>query len=180
VVFPDPGGPWRPPGSLTTAWTIDAGYLWAGGLTTAMVAQLQAAAGMLFSYGLIGRPVLTAVRPGDPLATGFLMACAVLATLAVTTLLHLLLLVAPEPMLFFRWTCVLLTLLAAGGPWLSPAPTPVRLLTSLLHIAIGTSVTLLLSRVAAGAVRCRVPVIWRGGAPITGAILPGPTHLEFR
>jgi hypothetical protein len=180
VVFPDLGGRPRPPDSRPGNRAVDAGLLWAGGLTTAMVAQLQAAAGMLLSYGLTGRPVLTVVRTGDPLATGCLMACAVLVTLGSTLLLHLLLLAAPEAMLFFRWTSVLITLLAAVGPWLSQAPPPARLFTSLLHLAIGVTVTRLLGLVAAGAVRPHLPTIWQAGAPVTGAVLPGPNNLEFR
>jgi hypothetical protein len=180
VFYPETGGQRQLPSRPPIALTIDPWLLWAGSLTTAMVAQLMAAAGMLFCYWLTAAPVLTVAPHGDVFATGYLMGSAVVATVVATLLLHLLLLVALEPMLFFRWTCALLTVLAAGGPWLCRAPLESRFLTSLLHLAIGLTVTLLLSRVAAGAVRARTPLIWGAGHPVPGTFLSAPTHLESR
>jgi hypothetical protein len=163
MAFPKADDSGRLLGGAVAGRMVDRGHLWAGGLTTAIVAQLEAAAGMLLSYGVLGGPVITATRSDDPLATGYLMGSAVLATLSATLLLHLLLLVAPEPLLFFGWIGALVTLLMVGGPLLSHAALPARVGTALLHLAIGVTVTVLLTRVATGAIRPRTAWIWQQG-----------------
>jgi hypothetical protein len=142
---------------------IDVARLWSGGLATAVVAALIALVGVLIARAM-AQVALYAPREagafGDS-STVLLCALAALAALAATGLAHLLLLGAPRPLTYFSWIVGLLTVAAVVLPFLSGAPFPIALATSVIHLVLGIAIGSLVSGAAASATRVRPPP--RGG-----------------
>lgn len=121
---------------------FDTGWLWAGGLATALVAGLVAVAGVI-ARRVIDVPILP--RPGgegwSPLDTAIYVDSAALAALAATEVMHLLLLYTARPRRFFAWIMVLVTLLAVLAPFsfaTGAAAVATALTDLILGIAIGS------------------------------------------
>src|ERR1700751_123193 len=85
--------------------TVDARQLWSGGAATAVVAALIALAGILGCRWLFDIPILAPRQDGawgNASTAGYAISAAV-AALAATAIMHLLLIAAPRPRMFFAW-----------------------------------------------------------------------------
>src|ERR1700685_2112574 len=93
----EPSGPGR--------W-IEPGPLWAGGVATAIVADLIALVGILVARWLFTIPILAPRRDGagGDASTGAYVLSAAGAALVATAIMHLLLLTTPRPQVFFGWS----------------------------------------------------------------------------
>jgi hypothetical protein len=95
------------------------GYLWAGGVATAIVAGLVAWVGSVVSHVIFGVQLLPASDSGViglPGAGSYPLG-AVLLGLLITAVAHLLLAFVPQPIRFFDWLMALLTVLAVVAPF---------------------------------------------------------------
>jgi hypothetical protein len=95
---------------------VNAGRLWAGGVMAAVVVALLMIAGVAIARGIFG------VRVPVPSASGTMsgfayVALGVLAALVATALVHLLVLLAPRPLMFFGWIVFLCTVIAVLAPF---------------------------------------------------------------
>jgi hypothetical protein len=144
--------------------TIDTGRLWAGGLATAVVAALVGLAGILLARGIFDVPVLAPAAEGtwgDADTTAYALYCAG-AALVATAFLHLLLVSAPQPLLFFGWIITLATVVAAAAPFATKGSTSSKIATAVINLAVGIAVGVLLSGAARSAAR-RTPLSARPG-----------------
>jgi hypothetical protein len=150
----------RAPGSTAGGRpVIVAGRLWAGGAATACVAALVAAIGvLLFSsvldVRLVQPPLLLTVT--DSLAVNYALTAFVAALLA-TALAHVLAATTPRPRVFFGWIVGLVTVATMVVPFAAEASTAGKVCTAFINmvigIAIGTSLTAVLTRTVTGAWR---------------------------
>ena len=136
--------------------TVDARQLWSGGAATAVVAALIALVGILVCRWLFGIPVLAPRQDGawgDTSTAGYAIAAA--AALAATAIMHLLLIGAPRPQLFFTWIIGLATVIAVVFPFSTTAPLSQKAGTAVVNLVLGCAIGSLVSGVAARAVRRR-------------------------
>ncbi len=161
----DQGGPQRPPSNRPT---VAAGQLWGGGVATAIVAALVALVGVLVSRWLASIPLLAPMRDGayGNVNTTTLVLVVAAAALVATGLLHLLLLSAPRPTLFFGWIIALGTVLAVVLPFTTTAPLAQQAATAVVFLLIGIAIGTLLTGVGARSVR--LPPGPGYGAPAPG------------
>jgi Family of unknown function (DUF6069) len=140
----------QPGGARDARPAVEAGRLWAGGAAAALVAALVALVGVLIARGLFDIPVFGPAEAGilGDSGTVRLAALAGVAALVATGLMHLLLLTTPRPLSFFGWILALLTLIVTLAPLLTDAPTAEKLATSAIYLAIGITITSLVSGVA--------------------------------
>jgi hypothetical protein len=136
---------------------VDARQLWSGGAATAVVAALIALAGILVCRWLFNIPILAPRRDGawgDASTAGYSVAAAA-AALAATAIMHLLLIGAPRPQLFFTWIIGLATVIAVVFPFSTTAPLSQKVATAVVNLVLGCVIGSLVSGVAARAVRRR-------------------------
>jgi hypothetical protein len=121
---------------------VDAGRLWAGGAAAALVAAGVAVVGLLLARGVFHTHILVpksdAALVNDNTWRYALLAAA--AALVATGLMHLLLLLAPSPRMFFGWIVGLATVAAAVIPFTRDAKIDVQVATACLNLAIGITV----------------------------------------
>ncbi|HZC53611.1 MAG TPA: DUF6069 family protein [Mycobacterium sp.] len=118
---------------------VDSGKLWAGGLTTALVAALIAVVGIVIARGIFHVPVLAPKKAGtwgDADTITYALAAFGIALVA-TALIQLLLLFVPTPYTFFGWIMALATLVAVLAPFVSNAEISSKVCTALINAAIG-------------------------------------------
>ncbi len=136
--------------------TIDAGRLWAGAAATALVAGLVAlVAMMVFDVGFDVTPVKPGWLVGGgrdwSLYTQFAVT-GVVAALVAAGLLHLLLLGAPKPLVFFGWVVALVTIAAGVAPFGANAELSEQIATAVIAgcigLVIGTALTAVAGRTA--------------------------------
>ena len=153
---PEPSGP--------TRW-IEPGPLWAGGVATAVVAALIALVGVLVARWLLNVPMLAPGRDGawGNASTGTYVLAAAGAALVATAILHLLLLTTPRPQVFFGWIIALATIVAVVFPFSTTAPLAQKVATATVNLVLGFAIGILISGVAARAVRRRRPSGGYGG-----------------
>ena len=137
--------------------TIDAARLWAGAAATALVAGLVAlVAMMVFDVGFNITPVTPVWVLGDgrdwSLYAQFAVTGAV-AALVAAGLLHLLLLGAPKPLVFFGWVVALVTIAAAVSPFGQNAELSEQIATAVIAGCIGLVTGTSLGAVAGRTVR---------------------------
>ncbi len=152
-----PGDPVQPPGTLPTsepaeAWDapatrgrlgLDLRRYWVGAVATVVVCALVGLAASVifdqaFDVGLLG-PL------GDSTA-GWALAGALFALLAAAVL-QLLVVVAPQPRMFFGWLVGVVTVILAVTPFTGdPEPVP-ALLTALVWVLLGVAASSMLSAV---------------------------------
>jgi hypothetical protein len=132
--------------------SVDAGRLWAGGIMAAVVAAGVAIVGLLVARGIADIPVLVE-RDGQLVDadTWWYAAAAAGGTLLATGLLHLLLLAAPRPYLFFGWMIGLATAIAALLPFTTGADLDSKIATSAINLAIGICIGSILAGVGRSA-----------------------------
>jgi hypothetical protein len=128
--------------------SVDAGRLWAGGAMTAVVAALIAVVGALLAHALPGIKVLMPMLTPDgwqQLTPTLYTLGAAIAGLVATTILHVLLLSAPQPMRFFGWLLALASAVAVIVPFLVPGNLRSHLFTAVLNLVIGIAIGSLLA-----------------------------------
>jgi len=121
---------------------VDAGTLWAGGVTAAAVSAGVALVGFLLVRGILDIRVLTPKgqdRIFDSSLVWYMVAAAAAALIA-TAIAHLLLLAVPEPMRFFSWIIGLVTVAAALIPFMTGADLDEKVATGLINLVIGLSI----------------------------------------
>jgi hypothetical protein len=153
------GAPQSPRSSLPDAKPgLNAARLWAGGVATAIVVALIAIAGVGIGRGIFGLSVPVA-SAGSGLSSFTYVVLAVLAALAATGLMQLLIMVAPRPRIFFGWIVGLATLVAVLTPFENSFSTVGRIpllsskiATALITLCIGIAIATLLNAVARSSV----------------------------
>ncbi|MFF0465362.1 DUF6069 family protein [Streptomyces mexicanus] len=142
------GGPgYRTP---TGPRSVAAGRLWATGAATAVVAALVAVVATMFVRGVLGIAVFAPEAAGawGDATTGYLAAWAAAGAVAATGLLHLLLLTVARPRAFFTWIAGLVTVALALLPFTTDLTLAAKLASAAVFLAIGGTVTGLLSGTA--------------------------------
>jgi Na+/phosphate symporter len=134
---------------------INAGRLWVGGFATAIVAALIVIVGVYIARGILNIPVLApkAASNFGNSTTAVYAALAAVTTLVATGLLHVLLLGAPRPLVFFTWITGLAVLAVAAAPFTQPASTSSKVFTCVLNVVAGRVVISLLTAVAHTAIK---------------------------
>jgi len=137
--------------------TIDARQLWSGGAATAIVAALIALAGILVCRWLFGIPILAPRQDGawGNVSTAGYAISAAAAALAATAIMHLLLIAAPRPRMFFAWIMGLATLIAVVYPFSTTAPLSQKVATALINLVLGAAIGSLVNGTAARVIRRR-------------------------
>ena len=129
---------------------VDARTLWSGGVATAVVAALIALVGVLVCRWLFNIPILSPQRDGawgDASTAGYALASAAIA-LAATGMMHLLLLAAPYPRVFFGWIIALATVIAVVYPFSTTAPLSQKLATAAVNLILGIAIWSLVTEVS--------------------------------
>lgn len=128
------------------------GRFWAGGLATALVAALVAAAGSAIAQGVLDIDLLP---PDDPAGSRWPEAFTYAAwaaglALVCTAVAHLLVLAVPRPMSFFRWIVTLIGVVLVAGCFAPEAALESKIATAVVvavvMISIGTLLAGLLRR----------------------------------
>jgi hypothetical protein len=129
--------------------------LWAGGAVSAVVSGLVALVGALACRWLFNLSVLAPHQDGayGDMHTVALILVAVLATVAATALVHLLMLGTQRPLLFFGWIIGLVTVIAGLFPFSTTAPLDGKIATAVVNLAIGITIGALVSGVAKRSIR---------------------------
>jgi hypothetical protein len=138
---------------------LAAGRLWAGGLATALVAALIAAAGIAIVRGVFGVPILARESAGvwgDATTTWYAGAAAVAALLA-TALMHAFAILTPRPLRFFAWVMVLVTTVLVLAPFASGAARAAMVATAVLNLILGVAIGSLVAGTARDAMRAATP-----------------------
>lgn len=134
---------------------VNAGRLWAGGVSTAVVAALIAIAGILLGRGVFDVAVLAPKGAGvwGDADTGWYALGAAFLSLVATGLMHLLLLFTPRPMLFFGWVMTMATVVAMLAPFVTGQDLGSRFFTSGLNFILGVAIGSLVAGSAHAAVQ---------------------------
>jgi hypothetical protein len=134
---------------------LDPPRLWAGGVATAIVAGLVAVAGVLTAHGVFKIEVLAPTRLSLWVDTASYALLAFTAAIAATALRYLLSLATPSPEQFFNWITGTSTLIAVVLPLTRDADLWPQIATAMIDLALGGTITLLVSSTAASAHRVR-------------------------
>ena len=137
--------------------TVDARQLWSGGAATAVVAALIALAGILVCRWLFDIPILAPRQDGawgNASTAGYAITAAA-AALAATAIMHLLLIAAPRPRIFFTWIIGLGTVIAVVYPFSTTAPLSHKVATALINLVLGAAIGSLVNGTAARVIRRR-------------------------
>jgi hypothetical protein len=141
-------------GSPRRRVVVNAARLWAGGFATAVVAGLVVVVGLLICRSILHINVLGPWRAGalgTDRTTSYIVSAFVIG-LAATALLHLLLLLAPQPIMFYGWIIALGTLAAVLTPFASENGWRSQASLAVINLVVGLAVGTLLPSVARGAV----------------------------
>lgn len=132
---------------------VNARRLWAGGAASACVAALVAVVGILIARGIAHIAVLAPRGEGVWVGANtitYALGAAGVALLA-TAVLHVLLVTAPRPRLFYGWIMVLFTAIAIVLPLSLSYDLGARVATALINLAIGFAIVVTLEGVARAA-----------------------------
>jgi hypothetical protein len=150
-VIDDPDADFGP--GLPDVRPVNDGLLWTGGIATAMVATLVTLTGVVVARGILSIPLVLPAATGGWREIGpgtYLVTLA--GTLIATALLHGLLLVAPEPFLFFGWTMALMCVVVGLLPLAAHAPVPSEVFSGAVNVAVCVAIWSLLAAVGRVAV----------------------------
>lgn len=138
--------------------------LWAGGVATAIVAAGIAVVGVLIISNVFDLGIQTAQRSGALVdnAMTIIPVSAVIAALAGTALLHLLLLTTPRPATFFSAIVLLVLVVLVLQVFLAAGGVVDHIATAVLYAAIGLAIISMLSGVSRTAVRPAAQGGWGG------------------
>lgn len=129
---------------------------------TAVVVLLMMIIGVSIARGFFGVPV-PVPSSADSLSDVAYVALGVLAALVATALMHLLIMVAPRPLLFFGWIVALCTVIAILAPFQNSvfgsfshiAMLNSKIATALINLCAGIAIGSLTTGVARGSVSYR-------------------------
>lgn len=129
---------------------VDAGRLWAGGVATAVVSALVALVGLLVARGVLDIAVLAPASDGrwDTATYASLAIAAILGSFVATTLMHALLLFAPNARSFFHWIMGLAAVINAAWPFALDASLEEQVATAVIGVAIVLAIGSLVSSAA--------------------------------
>lgn len=113
---PADAGPGAPPPDRRPTVKLNAGRLWAGGVMTAVVVALMMIVGVSVARGIFAVPV-PVPSSGGGLSSFAYVLLGVLCALVATALVHLLIMAAPRPLMFFGWIVFLCTVIAVIAPF---------------------------------------------------------------
>lgn len=121
--------------------SVDAGRLWSGGVLAGVVAAGVAVVGLLVVRGILDIPVLVS-RSGELVSpsTWWYAGAAFLAAVVATGLMHLLLVVAPQPFRFFGWIYGLGVAIAVLVPLTLDVGLKSKLSAALINLVIGVCI----------------------------------------
>lgn len=141
---------------------VNAVRIWVGGVLAAVVVALLMIVGVAIARGIFG------VRVPVPSASGTMSAFAyvaigVLAALVATALVHLLILLAPRPLMFFGWIVFLCTVIAVLAPFQNSvfgsfshiSNLNSKISVAIINLCAGVAIGTLLSGVARSSVLVR-------------------------
>ncbi|MFI0354962.1 DUF6069 family protein [Actinomadura sp. 9N407] len=134
---------------------VNMARLWGGGVSTALVAALTAAVGVLFVRGVLDIAIMAPKSTGTfggSTATAYVVMAGIGGILA-TFLLHVLILLAPAPLSFYSWIAGLTTVMITIAPLTADAPLSVKVATALINFAVGMVYVALLPQVAAASLK---------------------------
>lgn len=132
-------------------WASDqAGRFWAGGVATALVAALIAAAGYAIASGVLGIEVWVPDADGvlgwsQDLFYGVGAAVVALVCAAV---LYLLLLAVPRPLTYFRWIMGLIGVTVVAAPFATDVPLASQVTTAVVATVVVVAIATLLTGVS--------------------------------
>jgi hypothetical protein len=131
---------------------VRAGRLWGGGVAVAVVGALIAAVGYMIceeilDIGLIPPADLVGGTGDSDSVLAQYIAIGVVAALAATALLHLLLLTTPRPFGFFGWMMTLLTVAAAVLPFATDHELDSKIVSAAILVVLGGAIGSLVSGV---------------------------------
>ncbi|GAB3462909.1 hypothetical protein GCM10027436_73350 [Actinophytocola sediminis] len=130
--------------------------MWTGGIATAIVAALVAFVGVLNIRGVFGVAVIAPENtPGtiDYLGAMWVAGFAAGGTLLATALAHVLLLIAPRPMVFFWWIVGLVTVVLVVWPFNLAVAVEVQVANAALYLVIAVAISSSLASSAHASVR---------------------------
>ena len=91
---------------------------------------------------------------GDASTAGYAIAAAA-AALVATAIMHLLLIAAPRPQMFFTWIIGLATVIAVAYPFSATAPLSQKAATAIINLVLGAAIGSLINGTAARVIRRR-------------------------
>jgi hypothetical protein len=143
------GAPRRPPDA---GIQVRAGRLWGGGVAAAVVAALVAVVGYLIGEVILDIDLIPTAEliggsgDADSVLAQYIVV-GVVAALAATALLHVLLLTTPRPFTFFGWIMTLITVAAAVLPFATDRDVDSKVVTAAVLVVLGAAIASLVSGV---------------------------------
>lgn len=143
------------PGTRRVTYQVHAPRLWTGGLMTGIVAGLTMLVGILFVNGILGLNVVEPDAAGVTTSpsTLQLILASFAAALVATGVMHLLLLGAPQPWVFFSWIGGLGILAATALPFALDVRPADALASAALNLTVGAVIVGLVQALARSATR---------------------------
>ncbi|WP_199432076.1 DUF6069 family protein [Qaidamihabitans albus] len=135
---------------------VDARTVWVGGLATALVAALVGVVSVLVVRGVFEIPVIAPTNTSgaiDYIGAAWLAGFGVVGSLLATALAHLLLVLAPRPMVFFGWIVALVTVVFVVWPFTVAESLTVQLVNAAVYLVMGIAIGSLISGMAGRALR---------------------------
>jgi hypothetical protein len=159
---PADAGPGVPPPDRRPTVKLNAGRLWAGGVMTAVVVALMMIVGVSIARGIFAVPV-PVPSSGGGLSSFVYVLLGVLCALAATALVHLLIMAAPRPLMFFGWIvflCIVIAVLApfqnsVFGSFSHIAMLNAKVATAVINLCAGIAIGSLVTGVARSSVLIR-------------------------
>ncbi len=138
-----------PSGAGSAKPVVNAGRLWGGGFATSLIAAGVAVVSLFAAEGVFDVDVIVPTSPGadtyETLEAGPTFLVAFVAGLVATGLLHLLLLYAPRPLLFFQWGGLVVIAAAVLYPFTLPLERSSEVALAVIHGLTGIAVVSMLS-----------------------------------
>lgn len=138
-----------PQGSGSQKPVVNAGRLWGGGIATSLIAGGVALVSLFGAEGVFDVDVLVPTSPGadtyEALDGGPTFLVAFVAGLVATGLLHLLLVYAPRPLLFFQWGGVVVIAAALLYPFTLALAQSSEVALAAIHGLTGIAIISMLS-----------------------------------
>jgi hypothetical protein len=131
---------------------VRAGRLWGGGVAAAVVAALVVVVGYLIGEVILDIELIPPAEliggsgDTDSVLAQYIVV-GVVAALAATALLHVLLLTTPRPFAFFGWIMTLITVAAAVLPFATDRDLDSKVVTAAMLVVLGAAIASLVSGV---------------------------------
>jgi hypothetical protein len=143
---------------------LNVGRLWVGGVMAAVVVALLMIVGVAIARGIFAVPVPVPSASGTMSRFAY-VAFGALAALVATALVHLLIMLAPRPLMFFGWIVFLCTVIAVLAPFQNSvfgsfshiSMLNSKISTAVINLGAGVAIGTLLVGVARSSVLVRRP-----------------------